>query len=77
MVNNGQVAWNMSAEDLHQLQRETAPTYLCQVVLPEKMIKFGKEEPKCTCQKHVMKIAQNGLIATYASLRYHLGMHVV
>ncbi len=44
MVNNGQVAWNMSAEDKPRLQRETAPTYLFQVVLAEKMINFGKEE---------------------------------
>ncbi len=44
MANNGQVAWNMSAEDNPQLLRDNVLIYLFQVILVEKMIKFRKEE---------------------------------
>ncbi len=88
MVNNGQVAWNTFTEDLSWLQREIVTMYLFQAVSAEKTENFRKEEnillnhtehyqPKCTYQKYLMKIAQNGLIATYASWRHHLEMHVV
>ncbi len=44
MMNNGQVAWNLLAEDHPQLQREIISTYIFQAVLTKKMVNIWRED---------------------------------